>query len=100
MNETCGKGKGKGNGGKGEHANGKGQIGGKGAVKMVNEDDEGDEADEEKGGTRNLRWADCSDEEWEGHGGSTGGDRCEVLWTSGGVERGERGAGRTRRTRR
>ena len=49
------KGKGKGNGGKGEHASRKGKFGGKGAVKMVNGDDEGEEADEEKGGTRNLR---------------------------------------------
>ena len=81
---------------------------GKGAVKLVNGDDEGEEADEEKGGTRKLRWADCeeeevgarqgaaegewhkarkeqgimwldgSDEEQEGHGGSAGGERCEV----------------------
>ena len=101
------KGKGKGNGGKGEHASGKGKFGGKGTVKMVNGDDQGEEADKEKGGTRNLRWADCeeeegegqgaaegewyksrkeqsimwlngSDEEREGHGGSTGGERCEV----------------------
>ena len=99
------KGKGKGNGGKGEHASRKGKFGRKGAVKMVNGDDEGGEADEGKGGTRNLRWADCeegarqgaaegewhksrkeqgimwldgSDEEREGHGGSTGDERCEV----------------------
>ena len=57
------KGKGKGNGGKGEHASRKGKFGGKGAVKMVNGDDEGEEADKEKGGTRNLRWADCEEEE-------------------------------------
>ena len=30
---------------------------------MVNGDDEGEEADKEKGGTRNLRWADCEEEE-------------------------------------
>ena len=41
------KGKGKGNGGKGEHASRKGRFGGKGAVKMVNGNDEGEEADEE-----------------------------------------------------
>ena len=29
---------------------------------MVNGDDEGEEADEEKGGTRKLRWADCEEE--------------------------------------
>ena len=57
------KGKGKGNGGKGEHASRKGKFWGKGAVKMVNGDDEGEEADEEMGGTRNLRWADCEEEE-------------------------------------
>ena len=51
------KGKGKGNGGKGEHASGKGKFGEKGTVKMVNRDDQGEEADKEKGGTRNLRWA-------------------------------------------
>ena len=74
---------------------------------MVNGDDEGEEADKEKGGTRNLRWADCeeeegarqgaaegewhksrkeqgvmwldgSDEEQEGYEGSAGGERCEV----------------------
>ena len=118
------KGKGKGNGGKGEHASRKGRFGGKGAVKMVNGDDEGEEADEEKGGTRNLRWADCEeegarqgaaegewhksrkeqgimwldggDEEWEGHGGSTGGERCEVcgrveVWSEESEEQEERG---------
>ena len=119
------KGKGKGNGGKGEHANRKGRFGGKGAVKMVNGNDEGEEADEEKGGTRNLRWADCeeeegerqgaaegewhksrkeqvimwldgSDEEREGHGGSTGGERCEVcgrveVWSEESEEQEERG---------
>ena len=56
------KGKGKGNGGKGEHASRKRKFRGKGAVKMVNGDDEGEEADEEKGGTRKLRWADCEEE--------------------------------------
>ena len=119
------KGKGKGNGGKGEHASRKGKFGGKGAVKMVNGDDEGEEADEEMGGTRNLRWADCeeeegerqgaaegewhksrkeqgimwldgSDEEREGHGGSTGGERCEVcgrveVWSEESEEQEERG---------
>ena len=118
------KGKGKGNGGKGEHASRKGRFGRKGAVKMVNGDDEGEEADEEKGGTRNLRWADCEeegarqgaaegewhksrkeqgimwldggDEEWEGHGGSTGGERCEVcgrveVWSEESEEQEERG---------
>ena len=119
------KGKGKGNGGKGEHASRKGKFGGKGAVKMVNGDDEGEEADEEKGGTRNLRWVDCeeeegarqgaaegewhksrkeqgimwldgSDEEREGHGGSTGGERCEVcgrveVWSEENEEQEERG---------
>ena len=122
--EQMRKGKGKGNGGKGEHASRKGRFGGKGAVKMVNGDDEGEEADEEKGGTRNLRWADCEeegagqgaaegewhksrkeqgimwldggDEEWEGHGGSTGGERCEVcgrveMWSEESEEQAERG---------
>ena len=42
------KGKGKGNGGKGEHASRKGKFGRKGAVKMVNGDDEGEEPDEER----------------------------------------------------
>ena len=119
------KGKGKGNGGKGEHVRRKGKFGRKGAVKMVNGDDEGEEADEEKGGTRNLRWADCeeeegarqgaaegewhksrkeqgimwldgSDEEQEGHGGSTRGERCEVcgrveVWSEESEEQEERG---------
>ena len=57
------KGKGNGNGGKGEHASRTGKSRGKGAVKMVNGDDEGEEADEEKEGTRKLRWADCEEEE-------------------------------------
>ena len=84
-----------------------------------------EEADEEMGGTRNLRWADCeeeegarqgaaegewhkarkeqgimwldgSDEEREGHGGSTGGERCEVcgrveVWNEESEEQEERG---------
>ena len=107
---VLGKGKGKGNGGKGEHG-GKGDKGGKGHE-----------------GTRNLRWADCeeegarqgaaegewhksrkeqgvmwldgSDEEREGHGGSTEGERCEVCGRVEVWSEGERGAGRTRRTRR
>ena len=66
------KGKGEGNGGKGEHASRKGRFGGKGAVKMVNGNDEGEEADEEKGGTRNLRWADCEEEEGERQGAAEG----------------------------
>ena len=56
------KGKGKGNGGKGEHASRTGKFRGKGAVKMVNGEDEGEEADEEKGGTQKLRWEDCEEE--------------------------------------
>ena len=92
---------------------------------MVNGDDQGEEADKEKGGTQNLRWADCeedegerqgaaegewhksrkeqgimwldgSDEEQEGHGGSTGGERCEVcgrveMWGEESEEQEERG---------
>ena len=52
--DIYGKGKGKGIGGKGKHASRKGN----GAAKMVNGDDEGEEADEEKEGTRKPRWAD------------------------------------------
>ena len=105
--EIYGKGKGKGNGRKGKRASRKGKFRRKGAAKMVNGDDKGDEADEEKEGTRKPRWADCEEEEdarqgagegewhkaskehgivWldgsgeeqEGHEGSAGGERCEV----------------------
>ena len=68
------KGKGKGNGGKGEHASRKGKFWGKGAVKMVNGDDEREEADEEMGGTRNLRWADCEEEEGGARQGAAEGE--------------------------
>ena len=60
------KGKGKGNGGKGEHASRKGKFRGKEEVKVVNGDDEGEEAGEEKEGTRKLIRADCEEEEEEG----------------------------------
>ena len=91
LNETCGKGKGKGDGGKGEHASKGGGFGGKGAARMTKADDEKDErvqvapdmgaggsysqatldpeegeVEEEKKGTRRLRWADCDDNEEEG----------------------------------
>ena len=56
--EICGKGKGQGNGGKGEHARKGGGSRRKAAVRMMKGDDEGEEADEEKEGTRRSRWAD------------------------------------------
>ena len=70
--QVCGKGKGKGNGGKGEHASRRGKFRGKGAAKMVNDDDEGEEADEAKEGTRKPRWAACEEEEEARQGASEG----------------------------
>ena len=70
--EIYGKGKGTGNGGKGEHASRKGKFRGKGAAKMVNGDDEGEEADEEKKATRKPRWADCEEEEEARRGAAEG----------------------------
>ena len=40
---------------------------------MVNGDDEKEEADEEKGGTRKLRWADCEEVAGARQGAAEGG---------------------------
>ena len=73
--EIYGKGKGNGNGGKEEHASRKVKFREKGAAKIVNGDDEGEEADEEKEGTRKPRWADCEEEEEEARQGAAEGER-------------------------
>ena len=82
MDETSRKGKGKESGGRGEHDIKGRKFGGKGAARTMKSDDEGDEriqvdleegeAEEDKKGTRRLRWADYEDDKEEEKGKQEG----------------------------